>query len=163
MVAAGGSLILLAAASLPAHGASAHVHGAATLHVAVDGNRLTLEFTSPLESLVGFERAARTDKEKDAMRRLGERLQEPELDFVPSPEARCTRGAVKVDTAQPKGGHAEVSMDTAFRCERPHRLKGLEVKIFDVFPGLKRIDVQFAGPKKQASAKLSGGSRRLSW
>jgi hypothetical protein len=54
-------------------------------------------------------------------------------------------------------------MDTVFRCERPHRLKSLEVKIFDVFPGLKRIDVQFAGPKKQASAKLSGGNRRLSW
>ena len=156
--------LLLSAAAPDTHAASAHVHGAAVLQVVVQGDRLEIEFTSPMENLVGFERAARTDKEKDALRRVGERLQEPEFVFVPSPAARCRRTAATVDASPPdKGGHAEVSVQATFRCERPADLKGLELKIFEAFPRLKRIDAQFAGPKKQGAAKLSTGSRMLGW
>lgn len=45
------------------HQHHAHTHGVVTLGVAVDQSTITLELSAPLESLVGFERAPRTDAE----------------------------------------------------------------------------------------------------
>jgi hypothetical protein len=53
---------VLFGATLPvpqARAAAAHAHGAAELGVAVDGPTVTLQLRSPLDSLLGFERAWR--------------------------------------------------------------------------------------------------------
>ena len=165
----------------PGAHAAVHEHGAATLHVAVEGDRLHLELSSPLDNLVGFERAPRSEKENAAVRRMAERLREPERLFVPTPEARCARASVELDSpvldpallgnapkqraasAKPAGGHASLDAIVAFRCEQPSRLSGLEVKLFEAFPHLKRLDVQIAGAKKQSSAKLTPRNARVSW
>lgn len=168
----------------------AHTHGIASLQVAVEGERLTLEFSSPLENLVGFERAPRTDKEKAAVRQMVERLQKPEDFFAPSPEARCVRTSVKLDSpviaaqlaangAAAKGGtppptdgragqakaseHAALSAKIVFRCEQPQNLKGLTVALFDTFPKLRRVDAQVAGAKKQMATRLTTRNRHIPW
>jgi len=192
LIAEFGALLVVATQSLTAYGAGAHVHGSATLQVAVDGNRVNLDFSSPLENLVGFEHAPRNDKQKAAVRRMAERLHKAGTLFVPTPEARCAAGAVNLQSqvldrsllaaegaaneaspspsgrgpqkrsgAADKEEHAELSAEFALQCERPERLAGLEVKLFDVFPGVKRIDVQVAGGKKQASARLTSRNRRV--
>jgi hypothetical protein len=188
-----GSMLLIAAISMPAHAAGAHVHGVATLQVAVESGRLTLDFASPLDNLVGFEHAPRTDKQKSAIRQMAERLHKPELLFVPAPEARCapasvnlqspvipasllsadpraqqtspdaSRDAPKRSSKGSKDAHASISAEIVFRCERPESLSGLEVKLFDAFPNTKRLDAQVAGPKKQTAARLTPRNRRLSW
>lgn len=149
----------------------AHVHGVARLQVAIDGEHLTLEFTSPLDNLVGFERAPRTDKERSALKNMMARLQQPEALFIPSPEARCARTAVQIDmpfNAKPaaKAGeseHAALTAEVVFKCERAQNLRGLSVAIFDAFPGLKRIEAQVAGAKKQVAARLTARDRQLAW
>lgn len=149
--------------------APAHVHGAATLQVAIEGGSLALDFESPLDNLVGFERAPRSDKEKKAVRDMTERLHKPELLFVPTPEARCVRESVKVSAPVLEGekpersGHAGLSAVALFRCAEPRRLAGLEVKIFDAFPHISRLDVQVAGAAKQVAVRLSRKDRRVSW
>jgi hypothetical protein len=50
--------------------ADAHVHGQGRLDIAVDEGVLTLRLEAPLDSLVGFERAPHSAKERDAVRRL---------------------------------------------------------------------------------------------
>jgi len=169
----------------------AHVHGIAGLQVAVEGERLTLAFSSPLENLVGFERTPRTDKEKGAVRQMVERLQKPEDFFVPSPEARCARNSVKLNApviaaqiaangSASQGGtpaptkdqragkateseHATLLAEITFRCEQPQHLKGLTVALFDAFPKLRRVDAQVAGAKKQTAARLTTRNRNISW
>lgn len=152
----------------------AHVHGVARLQVAVDGERLTLEFSSPLDNLVGFERAPRTDKERAAMKDMMARLQQPETLFMPSPEARCVRTSVQVDAPfDAKSGkatakaeqseHAALTAEVVFKCERLQNLKGLNATIFDAFPRLKRIEAQVASASKQAAAKLTPRDRKLAW
>jgi Protein of unknown function (DUF2796) len=42
----------------------AHVHGGARLDIAVEPRRILLFFETPLDNLVGFERAPRTDAER---------------------------------------------------------------------------------------------------
>src|SRR6187431_2577567 len=95
----------------PARAADAHVHGVASLQVALDGNRLNVEFSSPLDNLVGFEHAPRTDKQKAAVREMAERLNAPELWFVPNAEAACKRTSVGLQSpvlerSLPAGGSA---------------------------------------------------------
>jgi hypothetical protein len=188
--AAFGLLVLAALTGASAYAADKHVHGHAALEVAVDGNRLQLNFTSPLDNLVGFEHAPRTDKQKDAVRRMAEQLNKPGEHFVLTAEARCTPGPVALASkvidpsllgavapqpgadkppakaARDKGGpkgHAELQAEIVFRCEHPEKLTSLEVKLFDAFRGMKRIDVQVAGARKQAAARLTPKSRRVSW
>ena len=172
----------------------AHAHGVATLQVVVDGNLLTLNFESPLDNLVGFEHAPRTDRQKAAVRRMAEQLHQAEGLFAPTPAAGCAPVSVSLespvieasllraaggkdgapakrsDLPASKGtghggesGHAELESTFVFRCERPGNLRDLEVKIFDRFTGLRRLDVQIATSKGQKSARLSPGTRRVSW
>ena len=164
--------------------AGPHEHGAATLHVAIDGDRLQLELVSPLDNLVGFERAPRNDREKAAIQRMAERLRDGERLFVATPDARCRQASVELDSpvldsstsktaaaqkaqenhAKSKStGHASLEAVIVFRCEQPQKLSGIDVKLFEAFPHLKRVDARVAGAKKQSSAKLTPRSARLSW
>ena len=47
-----------------AHELGAHVHGVATLQIAVDDKTVTLDFSSPLDNLLGFEHVPRDAKQK---------------------------------------------------------------------------------------------------
>jgi hypothetical protein len=78
--------------------AGAHVHGTASLQVAIDGQTLTLNLETPLENLLGFEHAPRTDKQKAAVRAMSERLNQPGELFSPSPAAQCTSVSVALDS-----------------------------------------------------------------
>jgi hypothetical protein len=191
--AAVGLLLLSAIIAVPTLAADAHVHAQAALQVAVDGNRLLLEFSSPLDNLVGFEHAPRTDKQTAAVRGMVERLYKPALLFVPTGDARCAPASVKLESAvldpallaekaapqaavarppakagrdKGKGApeeHAALSAEIVYRCEHPEKLSSLEVRLFDAFPQVRRVDVQVAGARKQAAASLTPRNRRVSW
>ena len=167
LIACAGVLTFAPALACAAH---VHVHGNATLEVAIEGQRATVEFSSPLDNLVGFERAPRSDKEKALVSQTTERLRKPEELFVPSAAARCTRIAANVDAPvldtpykAPKGEHAALTATIEFRCEQPQSLRSLRVMAFDAFPRLKRIDAQVAGAGKQRAGTLTSGNRTLSW
>ena len=83
------------------------------------------------------------------------------LDALAQPAA----GKGKPATGQPGGhdGHAEIEATIVFRCEEPAQLRALEVKLFDRFPGVKRIDAQVVSAQGQKSVQLSAAARRLAW
>ena len=60
-------------------------------------------------------------------------------------------------------GHAELEATWQFQCAKPQALQGVDVRLFQLFPGLRRLDAAVAGPKGQSSAKLSPESTRLKW
>lgn len=168
------SCLLAAACLLPipalAGPPGAHVHGAARLQVAVDGDTLNLQLETPLANLVGFEHAPRTDQQKRAIRAMAERLRQAGEIFTPSPAARCTTVSVELESpllqpSPPSGGdgHADLDGSFVFRCQDPAALRDLEVGLFASFPKLRRIDVQVAGPRGQSAARLSPQQRRVSW
>jgi Protein of unknown function (DUF2796) len=167
LIACAGLLVFTPAPACAAH---AHVHGNATLEVEIEAQRVTVEFSSPLDNLVGFEHAPRTDKEKELVSQTMERLRKSEELFVPSAAARCTRIAADVaapvldaSDKAPKGEHAALTATIEFRCEQPQSLRSLRVMAFDAFPRLKRIDAQVAGAGKQRAGTLTTGNRTLSW
>ena len=81
---------LFALAMIPAAWAApAHVHGEAKLEIVVDGGLLAFCFESPLDGLLGFERAPRTAAEKQAVQTMKATLVDAARLFPLPPEAAC--------------------------------------------------------------------------
>ena len=133
-----------AAALLPAGAAlagKAHQHGVVQLGVAVDGKQLSIELDSPLDSLVGFERAPRTDAEKRAAAAVLALLRSPKPPFAPDVAAGCTLQGSEVqasplDPADAKAAaakpspapgtakasaHADLSATFTYTCSQPRK------------------------------------------
>jgi len=81
-----------------------HEHGVLRLGILVEGDRLDLRLQSPLESMAGFETAPRTEKQRQAVRRMAAILRDPQSLFVPTAAAGCVAGAVtlRADTIAPE-------------------------------------------------------------
>ncbi|MER2515271.1 MAG: DUF2796 domain-containing protein [Candidatus Accumulibacter phosphatis] len=180
----------MAIASPFAHAEKAHAHGLAELNIGVEGDTLRIALESPLDSLLGFERAPKGHKELDKVRRMASQLRQAERLFVPTPGAGCKLASVKLESAvinptllgeapvaagtaakvapggdQPGTGpeHADLDAEFIFRCAQPAALQGLEVKLFDAFPGYRQIRSQVVTAKRQSAAKLSPTASTLSW
>ena len=79
-------------------GLGAHVHGVATLLIALEGNKLELEFHSPAVNFLGFEHEAHSKAEKEAVNTLEKRLSKFENSLKLNGGA-CSLSAANVDVS----------------------------------------------------------------
>lgn len=163
---------VLAGLSAGAGAGKAHVHGAARLDIAVEPTRITLFLETPLENLLGFERAPRTDAERAAADAMLARLRAFDGLLRVDGAAGCKPGAVRIDApalAQPGGaapdkdkdGHADLEAQFEFVCAAGTRAGFVEVGLFDAFPRLSRLELQLAGPRGQLKATLRRPNSRV--
>lgn len=150
----------------------AHEHGALRLDVAVDGGTLTIEMAAPLDNLLGFERAPRSDSERQAAAQVLARLRSPDQGrplWAPDAAAQCSlrRAEVQAPVLEPgskpaaPGEHADLDASYAFSCARPDALRSLDVGLFDAYKRLQRIDVQVAGAQGQFKLTLKRPARTI--
>ena len=150
----------------------AHEHGALKLDVAIEGNKLTIEMEAPLDNLLGFERAPRNDAERKAAADVLARLRGPDKStplFVTDAAAQCTlsKAEVQAPVLEPgaksaaKDEHADVDASYEFICVKPDELRSLDVRLFDAYKRIQRIDVQVAGPKGQSKVTLKRTARTV--
>jgi hypothetical protein len=173
------STMCLAVASVPADDTEqrrqgAHVHGMAHMTLAAEGNKVLIELTSPAASLIGFERAPRTDEERatlslakenlkagDAMIRLnieaGCRLETAQIDaeFSEVGEGRGAEHAHDYDADHGEDGHADFVVRYSFACDRPEALGSAALGIFSGFPALERVLMQYVTAEGQGGAELT--------
>jgi hypothetical protein len=158
------------------HNDAAHVHGQGELEIVQDGNGLFISLSSPLENVLGFERAPKTDAERVKTRRVVSLLKANGL-FAFSPDAQCKRTGYKLysDILNPHshgpaddhqhhdndGGHADFRAAYEFECENPSKLKLIEVRAFRQFPGFEKIEVQALFPSGQIGASLTPAKNTL--
>jgi len=160
----------------------AHVHGLGKLDAVVEGNSLTVRLEVPLDSLVGFERSPRTERERAAVRDMANTLRTGS-DLVPSAGAHCNLkgvtltsavlpgelldsqgiAATAADAGEGDDGHAELVAAYVFSCADPAQLRALEVRLFDSFKALKRLDTQVVTERTQAGGRLDSRARVLRW
>lgn len=159
------AIALLAAAPLWA--ARGHEHGVAHIDVALDGNRLSIGFETPLENLVGFERAPRSDAERRAVEQALTRLADASL-WQPDAAAQCKAGTPKLraPSFQPaKPGktdeHADVELALEFDCAQAQQLRAVQVLLFKAFPRIERAEVQLVTARGQAKASLRPASATI--
>jgi hypothetical protein len=77
----------------------AHVHGVAHLNVALEGNNLYIELSSPAANIVGFEHHPRTEEQKAAVKTAIETLEAGEKLFALSTDTggRLVKANVQTD------------------------------------------------------------------
>jgi hypothetical protein len=147
----------------------AHEHGAMKVDIAVEGAQLSIDVQMPLDSVVGFERAPRTDAERKSAAAALARLRAGADLFKPNVEARCTPASTNVEAPVLEPGakspasseHADLDATYVFQCAQPAQLATLDVSIFDAFKRVKQISVQVAGPKGQSKVVLRPPAGRV--
>ena len=183
----GSSLLALMACGATAKEPAAHQHGVAKLQVSVEGKMIEISLESPLDNLVGFERGPRNDKERQAVRAMALRFHNAASLFVPTPEAACTPRETELSSAvidpgllaagpspvperkpapapaAASGEHADLDATMRFQCDNVAALKGLDVRLFKTFSGLRRIDASVVSSRGQRGAKLTAGQSMLTW
>ncbi|MDP1650635.1 MAG: DUF2796 domain-containing protein [Rubrivivax sp.] len=153
----------------PAHaaGGRAHEHGVVRVDVAVQGDSFTVNLDAPLDSLLGFERAPRNDKERQAVDEVLARLRSGAGLFDADAAAQCTLGKAEVSApvleagAAAMGGHADIDAGYELRCAQPAQLRTLDLGLFEAFRRIQRIDVQVAGARGQVKATLKRPARSV--
>lgn len=154
-------LLAALAASCPA-AERPHQHGVVRLDVAVDARRITLMLDSPLDSLVGFERAPRSDAERAQLDAALARLRAADTLFVIGGAAQCTLAKVDISSAEPDAdGHADIEATITFDCADARRAAAVDMALFESFPRIQRIEVQAVTPKGQFKATLKRPAARL--
>lgn len=175
-------IALLGATAVSAqHAHAPHEHGIAALRVAIDGDLLQIEFASPLDNLVGFEHAPRTDKQRKALADAENTLNRFERLFVVPKAAGCELTGTELEHPfgdhaghdhehkhdqkdehkEEHDDHAELSVTYTLRCAAPGALDTLQVKLFDAFPRTSRIRAERVSPRGQGAATLSAKQRTL--
>lgn len=158
-------VLLLAAAGLAppvlAQG-HAHAHGVIRLDVALEPGSLSLHFELPADSVVGFERAPRTEAEKKALADARQKLANAAALVGLDAAAGCVpEGAPSVKsplfeaTPAAAGEHADVDAGYSWRCRQATVLKVLDLQgLLAAFPRIQRVEVQVAGPGGQLKQTL---------
>ncbi|MDX1432610.1 MAG: DUF2796 domain-containing protein [Gammaproteobacteria bacterium] len=139
-----------------------HEHGAAELHVVLEGKLLHLELHVPAMSVVGFEHEARDDGQRRAMAAVAATLERADEVFAPTPQAGCRVLHAHAGFESLEHGHAQLHAEYELECASPGRLAEIRVRLFELFPNIERIDAEIIGSGGQTAATLSSGSPIMS-
>ncbi|WP_260851680.1 DUF2796 domain-containing protein [Denitromonas ohlonensis] len=159
--------LCLMAVSLGASAAGgAHEHGVARLSLVQDDTTITLGFDSPLDSLVGFEHAPRTEAQKKALTQARVTLENAAQVLTLPAAAACTLTSVDVELpfgepgdkhaahADDHSGHSDAEAEYVFDCAQPTALTQVTVGLFKAFPRLQRLDAEAATVAGQGKSVL---------
>jgi len=152
----------------------AHEHGVAHLNIALEGENLIIEFTSPAINIVGFEHHPTTEKERAAVKQALQNLSKGEALFVLSPGAggKLANFSAKTDVDESDSGstpdseeeehHSDFRVEYHFLCKNPEKLEQIQVMLFQSFPGIETIEAQLLTPKRQTAVELNRKSNKIS-
>jgi hypothetical protein len=153
-----GWLLALSLAAGAAWAEAPHAHGVAKLDIALEGRRLTLAFTAPLEDIVGFERRPANDKERAALEAAVGYFKSGRA-FVASAAANCRLADAGTVLDVRGEGHYELEARLAYDCKEPLHLREIDAVLFGQYKKIKRIDVRAVTPKGQSAGRLGPAKR----
>ncbi|TNY26441.1 hypothetical protein BV497_08845 [Fulvimonas soli] len=168
--------LLLVAASMPADGVRAqtlrqhgpHVHGIATVDVALDGPALQIAVEAPGANLVGFEHPPHDAQERARLEAVLAALRAPSGWLSPAPGADCRLLDADVqphgyDAPPADGGdaHADIDARYDYRCATPEALAYIDIRLADRYPATRQVVVNLVLPQRQDRQVLGPGDHRV--
>jgi Protein of unknown function (DUF2796) len=165
------ALALPGTAALAAPAGHAHEHGAVKLDIGIEPGKVSIAMESPLDNLLGFERAPRNDAERKRADAAVAKLKAADTLFGFDAAAGCTLAGVELVSAPLKLGkgeaqapgdeHADLDGDFAFDCKDVSKITAIDVGLFKAFSGMQRIDIQVATPSGQRKRTLTRPAARF--
>jgi len=155
---------LLAIATSACALAGPHEHGVAHLNLAIEAQSLEIAVKVPLESLLGYERAPRSDAEKREAAALLERFKKTQP--VLALPAHCKEVApaqVKAPLIEGQAGSAHGDLEAVYKlqCTQTSDWREIDVTLFDVARRISRVKAQIVGPQGQTQSVLRRNKRQL--
>jgi hypothetical protein len=160
----------------------AHVHGIAALNLVLEGGKVHVELDSPAANIVGFEHAPSSEADHAALDKAVATLKDGDQLFRFNSEAGCRMEKADVISALLDDDHDEHSDDHEkhenehhakeghghegethsdieaayhFECDRPGKLTQLTVELFEAFPGMEELNVQYVIESRQGAMELT--------
>ncbi|MEG0185684.1 MAG: DUF2796 domain-containing protein [Stenotrophomonas sp.] len=175
------SAILLLLSAVPAAHAhdvrhhDAHVHGQATVDVAVDNGIVELALRAPGIGILDFERPPANDSEQAALQRARAILKGGAWVSLPT-AAQCrlqnavasadgfaaTATTATAANAEPNPhAHAGFTAALHYRCANPAALRALVIPLPTLFPGLHEVIVNTAAASGQGRSVVTADNLRI--
>lgn len=177
------TLPLAALADNHAHSLDAHIHGLASLNVALEEQKLELQLASPAMNILGFEHLPNSNSDQQAVETAQKTLHNPALLFGLNSAAKCTLTSTSVDNdllvnrdehdhhheATPAADvsehqHSDITAHYHYHCSVPTALNSIDLSgFFTQFPHTEKIQVQLVTDEQQRGIELSAQQSILSW
>lgn len=154
-----GALNSQASAASSAHG-HRHAHGEAEVELALDSSgRLSGRLQGAMDGFLPFEHAPKTEAQRQQVRELQQKLTRVDWILTVNPDAQCVQESVRAESSifqgQDQSGHASLTVNFSLVCARPAQLQSLTFGVLGHSKRLKKIELEFVGPKGQAKAVLN--------
>ncbi len=142
----------------------AHEHGKGRLEISVAANQAIGKLKIPLEALVGFERAPKTEAETNTINTMNQKLQSPGAFFVANKDAECSPKLISSTIVRDQAGkHADLDYQFDLNCAKLSSLKQLRIGLFSEYKRLKEIRVESVGPWGQKSVTAKRDSSTVNF
>ena len=182
------ALITAAAAKEPRRGAGAHVHGTGSLDIAIEGNKVVMEFKAPGEDITGSEAKAVSPRAKATLAAALATLEKPLALFKLPDAAGCTVTSAKAaavddddhdQAAKPAAGkgksaksghdhkhdtkaeHMEIKATYELACTAPAQITALQFDYFGTFPRAQKVTIQVITAKGQTQFEATRVKPRI--
>lgn len=168
-------------------GAMPHQHGTAHASLVLEGTEVTISLTIPLDSLLGYEDAPRSDRERRVAEELLTWMRQGELVFQLEASSPCSliRSMVQAPvielpllrmtpgdtpgvpipgtrTAPKAPGHHDLQAQYVFACATPEPPKAIRTLLFSSFKRLERVEMSAVLPHGTLKGTLRRSADSLS-
>lgn len=160
----------------------AHVHGVATMNIAVEDHEVAVELETPAMNILGFEHHPRSEADHQAVKDAVASLRRGEEWLILTPAAGCRLKTARVESAlldsaeheehEEPGDHeehedehahdenhddthSEFHVSYVFHCDNPGELNTVQANWFESFPGTERIELQAVTESRQVGGELT--------
>jgi len=155
-----------------------HVHGIASLNMALEGDEVHVELDSPAANIVGFEHAPSSEADHAALDKAVAMLKDGGKLFEFNASAGCSLEKAAIESAlleeehghedhdkhehekhdHEEETHSDIEAVYHFECAKPDKLTQLTVELFEAFPGMEKLNVQYVIENKQGASELTSSS-----
>ncbi len=160
-----------------------HEHGAAILKMALEGEKLQIEFEVPSESLIGFEHFPKSQSNRENFSDAIKILSDPSRLFSMSSKAECLLVGMSIsqslfsneeehghDESEEEHGHdesekseihSEFKSNYSWNCHHLDEINSIGTQLMTFFPKIEEIRVNWISNNGQGALELESKEDRI--
>lgn len=151
-----------------------HEHGAAILKMALEGEKLQIEFEVPSESLIGFEHFPKSQSNRENFSDAIKILSDPSRLFSMSGKAECLLVGMSIsqslfsneeehghDEPEKSEIHSEFKSNYSWNCHHLDEINSIGTQLMTFFPKIEEIRVNWISNDGQGALELESKEDRI--